>query len=96
MGLIVIGAIIGLLAGGIPGLFIGGLIGYGAGAVLQWSVVGGLRIVQSQLVDSTFAVMGALCKADKVVTRDEINAVEQMLSMLKLHGEPREQAKAAF
>ncbi|MCP5093484.1 MAG: co-chaperone DjlA [Gammaproteobacteria bacterium] len=92
----VIGAIIGLLAGGISGLFIGGLIGYGAGAVLQWSVVGGLRIVQSQLVDSTFAVMGALCKADKVVTRDEINAVEQMLSMLKLHGEPREQAKAAF
>ena len=96
MGLIVIGAIIGVLAGGIPGLLIGGLIGYGAGIVLRRSVVGGLRVVQSQLIDSTFAVMGALCKADKVVTRDEINAVEQVFRMLKLRGEPREQAKAAF
>ena len=96
MGLIVIGAIIGVLAGGIPGLLVGGLIGYGAGVVLQRSVVGGLQVVQSQLIDSTFAVMGALCKADKVVTRDEINAVEQVFRMLKLHGEPREQAKAAF
>ena len=96
MGLIVIGAIIGVLAGGVPGLLVGGLIGYGAGVVLRQSVVGGLRVVQSQLIDSVFAVMGALCKADKVVTRDEINAVEQMFRMLKLHGEQREQAKAAF
>jgi DnaJ like chaperone protein len=40
--------------------------------------------------------MRALCKADNVVTRDEINAVEQMFDMLKLQGESREQAKAAF
>lgn len=96
MGLTVVGAIIGVLAGGIPGLLIGGLIGYGAGIVLQRSVVGGLQIVQSQLIDSVFAIMGALCKADNVVTRDEINAVEQMFGMLHLRGEQREQAKAAF
>ena len=96
MGLIVIGAIIGALTGGLPGLLIGGLIGYGAGFVLRQSVVGGLRVVQSQLIDSTFAIMGALCKADNVVTRDEINAVEQIFSMLNLHGEQREQGKAAF
>jgi DnaJ like chaperone protein len=96
VGLTVIGAIIGVLAGGLPGLFIGGLIGYGAGVVLRRSIVGGLRVVQSQLIESVFAVMGALCKADKVVTRDEINAVEQMFRMLRLHGEQREQAKAAF
>jgi len=94
--LIVIGAIIGLLAGGISGLFIGGLIGYGTGVALQRFAVGGLRVVQSRLIDSVFAVMGALCKADKVVTRDEINAVEQVFRMLNLHGEQREQAKAAF
>ncbi len=96
MGLIVIGAVIGALVGGLPGLFVGGFVGYVAGIVLRQSVVGGLRVVQSQLVDSTFAVMGALCKADKVVTRDEINAVEHIFRMLKLHGEQREQAKAAF
>ena len=96
MALIVIGAIIGVLAGGLPGLLIGGLIGYGAGVALRQSIVGGLRVVQSQLIDSVFAIMGALCKADKVVSRDEINAVEQIFSMLKLQGEQREQAKAAF
>jgi DnaJ like chaperone protein len=96
MGLIVIGAIIGALAGGWPGLFVGGLIGYGVGIVLRRSIVGGLRVVQSQLIDSTFAVMGALCKADKVVTRDEIDAVEQIFGMLNLRGEQRERGKAAF
>ena len=96
MGLIVFGAIIGAIAGGLPGFIIGGLIGYGAGFLLRQSLVGGLRVVQSQLLDSVFAVMGALCKADNVVTRDEINAVEQMFGMLNLQGEQREQAKAAF
>ena len=96
MGLTFIGAIIGVIAGGLPGLIIGGLIGYGAGFLLRQSLVGGLRVVQSQLLESVFAVMGALCKADNVITRDEINAVEQMFGMLNLHGEQREQAKAAF
>ena len=40
--------------------------------------------------------MGAVCKADNVVTRDEINAVEQMFTMLRVTGEQREAAKAAF
>jgi DnaJ like chaperone protein len=60
------------------------------------SVVGGLRVVQSQLIDSVFAIMGALCKADNVVTRDEINTVEKIFRMFNLQGEQREQAKAAF
>ena len=96
MGLLVIGAIIGALVGGIPGLLIGGLIGYGAGLVLRQSVVGGLRVVQSQLIDSVFAIMGALCKADNVVTRDEINTVEKIFRMFNLQAEQRDQAKAAF
>jgi hypothetical protein len=29
------------------------------------------------MLDSMFSIMGALCKADNVVTRDEINAVKQ-------------------
>ena len=96
MPLIIIGAIIGALFGGLPGAIIGGLIGYGAGIALRHSLAGGLRVVQSQLIDSAFGVMGALCKADSVVTRDEIQAVERMFRMLNLHGAQREQAKAAF
>ena len=96
MRLIFIGAIIGLLAGGFPGLLVGAFIGHGAGILLTRFLVGGLKVVQSQLVDSVFAIMGAICKADNVVTRDEIQAVEQMFNMLNLHGEQRQQAKQAF
>ena len=96
MFLVVIGALLGALFGGLPGFLIGAALGYGAGAILRQTVVGGLQIVQSQMIESTFAVMGALCKADRVVTRDEINAVEQVFNMLRLHDEQRRQAKAAF
>ena len=93
---IVFGAILGLVLGGPLGLFIGAFAGYAAGQILRRSVIGGLRVVQSDLIDSTFAVMGAVCKADSVVTRDEIKAVEQIFRMLNLNEELREQAKSAF
>ncbi len=93
---IVIGAVIGAIAGGIPGLFIGGAIGYVVARAFQHSILGSLQVAQSQLLDSTFAVMGALCKADRVVTRDEIRAVEQMFAQLRLSREQRDAAKAAF
>ena len=91
-----IGALIGAAFGGFTGFLIGGLIGYGAAAVLKQWLVGSLRVAQSTLLDSTFTVMGALSKADGVVTRDEINAVEKIFGMLNLHGEHRKNAKAAF
>ena len=93
---VVIGALLGALFGGFGGLLIGAALGYAAGALLQRSVIGGLRVVQSQLIDSTFAVMGALCKADNVVTRDEIDAVERIFTMLRLQEEQRRAAKDAF
>jgi DnaJ like chaperone protein len=93
---IVAGALLGAIFGGFPGFLFGGLLGYIAGVALQRTVVGGLRVAQTQLLDSTFSIMGALCKADNVVSRDEINAVEQAFRMLKLQGEQLEQAKAAF
>ncbi len=96
MFLVVIGALLGALFGGFAGLLIGAAIGYAAGALLRQSVVGGLRVVQSQLIDSTFAIMGALCKADRQVTREEIDAVERIFSMLQLQDEQRQAAKAAF
>lgn len=93
---IFIAAFIGLLVGGPLGFLVGGLVGYAAHVVLRQTILGGLRVVQSELIDSTFAIMGALCKADKVVTPDEINAVEQIFRMLHLQGDQRQQAKAAF
>jgi DnaJ like chaperone protein len=96
MFLVVIGALLGALFGGFAGLFIGAFLGYAAGVVLRQSVIGGLRVVQSQLLESTFAVMGALCKADNVVTRDEINAVENIFTMLRLQEEQRRAARDAF
>ena len=94
--LTIIGALLGALFGGFAGLVIGGLLGYAASFALRQFVVGSLQVAQSQLLDSMFSIMGALCKADNVVTRDEIDAVEQIFGMLKLQGESREQAKAAF
>ncbi len=94
--LVVIGALLGALFGGFAGLIIGAAAGYVASTALRQTVMGGLQVVQSQLIDSTFSVMGALCKADNVVTRDEINAVEQIFTMLRLPDEQRRRAKAAF
>lgn len=93
---IVIGAVIGLFAGGFKGLILGAAAGYAIGWSLRHSVLGGLQIAQSPMLDSTFAIMGALCKADRVVTRDEIKVVEKIFSLLHLSGEQRDAAKAAF
>lgn len=90
------GALLGAIFGGFPGALIGGLVGYFAGVALRHSVIGNLQIAQSRLIESTFSIMGALCKADSVVTRDEIKAVEQVFKLLNVHGEQRAQAKAAF
>ena len=94
--LIFLGALLGAIFCGFPGLIVGALLGSAAGVALRHFVIGNLQVAQSQLLDSTFAVMGAICKADNVVTRDEINAVEQMFGMLKLQDEQRQQARAAF
>ena len=93
---VVIGAILGLLFGGPVGLFVGAFIGWVATQALKRSILGGLQVMQSDLVETTFSVMGAVCKADSVVTRDEIRTVEKIFTMLRLQAEQREQAKAAF
>jgi len=96
MALIVICALIGLLIGGTRGLLIGALLGYVITWGLRASLVGGARLMQSQFLDSTFAIMGALCKADGVVTRDEIKVAEETFDRLNLSDEQRRAAKAAF
>src|ERR1044071_9635885 len=89
-------ALVGLIVGGVRGLLIGFLLGYLANWGFKSELVKKLAAVQAQFVASTFAVMGALCKADGVVTRDEIATAEAMFDRLRLSGEQRERAKAAF
>lgn len=89
-------ALIGLLVGGFRGLVVGFLIGYAASYLLKGVLLKKLASVQSQFHESTFAVMGALCKADGQVTRDEIAVAEAMFDRLHLSGEQRDRAKAAF
>lgn len=96
MALILFFALIGLLLGGFRGLVVGLLVGW----ALRWAsrtlLSRGLASVQSQFLDTTFAVMGALSKADRIVTRDEIRTAEAIFDRLRLSAEQREAAKAAF
>ncbi len=94
--LLFIGGLIGLATGGPGGMLIGAGIGYGISWAIRKSFIGGLRVAQNQMMDSTFSIMGALSKADGVVSRAEINVVEQIFNMLRLNSQQREQAKAAF
>jgi DnaJ like chaperone protein len=94
--LILLFALIGFKIDGITGLLIGALIGFGLSRMARASRQSGLLTAQSQFLDSTFAVMGALCKADGVVTRDEIRVTEQLFARLQLSPEQKNAAKAAF
>ena len=88
--------LIGLLIGGFRGLLIGAAIGFATGLLLRKFIRDRLALVQAQFLESTFAVMGALCKADGVVTRDEIAIAESMFDRLQLSSVQRETAKTAF
>jgi DnaJ like chaperone protein len=94
--LIIICALVGFSLRGVPGLVLGGALGYVVGSLMQAAERKRLQQAHGQFIETTFAVMGALCKADGVVTRDEIQVVEQILARLLLSPEQKEQAKAAF
>ncbi len=96
MTLALIGAVLGLLIAGVRGLVVGAALGYAAAWAARRLLSKGLVLLQSRFLDATFAVMGALAKADSVVTREEIDAAEQLFDRLRLSSEQREAAKAAF
>ncbi|WP_148862119.1 co-chaperone DjlA [Marinobacter fonticola] len=91
-----IGGLIGYSFGRFPGLLIGAIVGYILAKALAHKLRQGIFRVQSQFLESTFSVMGAVCKADGVVTQDEIQVAETLFNRLRLSGEQRETAKAAF
>ena len=94
--IILICAFVGLRLDGFLGLVIGAAVGYALSNILSARATSGLNLVRSQFLETSFAVMGALCKADGVVTRDEILVTEQLFVRLGLSPEQREAAKAAF
>lgn len=93
---ILLGAAIGYAIGRIPGLFIGAALGAFLLNRMKRKLIGRLQNLQSGFVESVFSVMGAVSKADGVVTREEINMAEAMFDRFHLTGEQREKAKAAF
>jgi DnaJ like chaperone protein len=96
MPLVFLFALMGLFVGGARGLLVGAVIGVVLSYLQRNVLMKRLATVQVQFLESTFAVMGALCKADGVVTRDEIATAEAMFTRLQLSGRQRERAKAAF
>jgi len=90
---IVAGAVLGLWFGGWAGLVIGGLAGSALAylALRRWR-----RRVSEEFVETTFSVMGALCKADGVVSREEVQVFDRTLTRLQLTPDEKEAAKAAF
>jgi len=98
MGLfLLIGGMLGLLVGGFKGMLLGLAVGYGIGRVmLRVLLPRGLGKIQQQFLDSTFSVMGALCKADGQVTADEIRVAEQFFGKFGLSPEQRQTARESF
>ncbi len=93
----VFGGLTGLVFWHIPGMVIGALLGYGLAYGFWRTIVKrGMGILNSQYMDSAFALMGSLCKADETITGDEIWAANQVFDQLGLEGEQRERARAAF
>jgi len=52
--------------------------------------------IRRRFLEATFAVMGALCKADGQVTEDEIRMAESTFERLRLNEEQTARARAAF
>ncbi|WP_148252461.1 co-chaperone DjlA [Aidingimonas lacisalsi] len=94
---ILIGAVLGYMIGRLPGLLIGAALGFWvARRFVRGIVVKRLAHMQTQFLDSTFAVMGCLCKADGQVTDDELQVAETLFQRLRLSAEQRDRARAAF
>lgn len=97
---VLLGAMIGYSIARWDGLLIGALAGYYLPPVLGRFALNTakskLQQLQGQFVESTFAVMGAVCKADGRVSAEEIRVAEQLFAQLHLSAEARDTARRAF
>lgn len=94
---IIAGALIGGSYMGLSGALLGGVVGFWVAQLLGMILRRGrLGQIRAQFLDSTFAVMGALCKADGQVTRDEIRVAEELFTRLHLSDTQKDDARRAF
>src|SRR5690554_1993935 len=93
---IIFGGLIGYAFGRFPGFLVGAAIGAFLFQRMKKRLIGKLQNLQSGFIESMFAVMGALCKADGVVTRDEIRMAETMFARFRLNEAQRAGAKEAL
>lgn len=93
---IIVGGLIGFAFGKFPGFLVGAAIGAFLFNRLKRRLFGKLQSIQSGFVESVFAVMGALCKADGVISRDEIQMAEAMFIRFRLNEDQKARAKTAF
>lgn len=93
---LLIGGLIGYAFGKFPGFLVGAAIGAFLFNRMRSRLIGKLQNLQSGFVESVFAVMGALCKADGVVSRDEIQMAEAMFVRFRLNEQQKAKAKTAF
>lgn len=92
-----IGAVIGYLLLGPFGILLGGVVGIWGLQILSMLLLKGrLGAIRQQYLNATFAVMGALCKADGQVSKDEIAVAENMFTKLQMNDDQCAQARAAF
>ncbi|WP_075880227.1 co-chaperone DjlA [Vreelandella massiliensis] len=94
--LIIVFALIGLAVGGPIGLVVGGGLGWWLGRGLRRRLNGVRQRLQEGYLESIFAVMGCLCQADGNVTDGELGAAEKIFDQMRLQGEQRKRARAAF
>lgn len=93
---IILGGLIGFAFGRFSGMLLGALVGYWLHRQLMRRLLGGVQQLQARFLNSTFAVMGALCKADGRVSEEEIRLAESLFDRFHLRGAARESAKQAF
>ena len=93
---LIVGGLIGYAFGKLPGLLIGAVIGAFLFNFMKSHLIGKLQKIQSGFFESVFAVMGALCKADGVISRDEIQMAETMFARFRLNEGQKAKARAAF
>lgn len=90
---IIVGAIIGFIFNRFTGAILGAFVGWWISKALRNRVV---SAAQSRFVDSTFAVMGAVCKVDGRVSEREIQLAEDLFEKLRLSPDARASARDAF
>jgi len=93
---LVIAMALGFLVGGPVGAVLLGAIVWWIRRSTPMGFLRDLKATQRQFLDSTFAVMGALCKADGRVTSAEIRTAESLFERLRLNPQARRSAQTAF